>query len=408
MQAVAVVTLLVLLLAGGVAYSAVRIQERKFLLIVGGTALLLRVVVAVGLLAVAPADARVFPDERTYMNEATAIAEGGELTNHGYSNVLGRVFTFTDPSLLLARGINVIAGALVAVLVFQLTEQITGRTRPAMIAGLGVAVWPSLVVWSGLVLKDTLTILLLLVGLMFGMRAFRGKWASVPGAAIALGGVVMLRQWAFVVFGLAILVAFVVRAILHRGKGILPAFALLITVGIIGWISPVGFLGIDYTDSAADIGRISAVRGTGSVGETGFGVQTDDFGDVLKGVPRGFLFGILGPFPWDAGPTEAKAILFLELPIWYATLILALVGVKNVGWRSLLDRWGLPLAFACGIVLVIVTFEGNAGTAFRHRSMAIPISIMLASVSLGSSKMRSTWLDKLHGWATPGDQVAIS
>lgn len=347
---------------------------------VGGVALLVRTIGGALLsLAVALSHVSLFPDEILYLSEARRIMDGASFSSNRYSNVLGLLFEVTGPNSWLPRTLNVLAGAALAVVIYEIVYLVAGR-RAAQIAGIAVALWPSLVLWSIVIQKDSLLLLGLFVAVLGALGALRGRWVGAVVALAGLAVVLPLRPYPFVLFELALVVTLLVRLASTRFKNGGVAAALVVGVVVLGAIGGVGVLGTGYIRSQATVDRVDVVRTEGSVGDTGFASDdTSDLGDVIVGMPRGLFHSLVGPFPWDAGPPLARALMIVELPVWLATIAIAFLALARIPARKLIQEWALMLLLAIGVALVLAVYEGNAGTAFRQRSMLIPIVIALAA-----------------------------
>ena len=97
---------------------------------------------------------------------------------------------------------------------------------------------------------------------------------------------------------------------------------------------------------------------------------------TLHHLPRGLIYMLAAPFPWDT-PKLAEKLTIPDMLLWYACVPLAVVGVV-VGrrrWRLMLVPVGYILATAAALTLG----EGNTGTLFRHRAMLIPWTVMFSA-----------------------------
>jgi len=115
-------------------------------------------------------------------------------------------------------------------------------------------------------------------------------------------------------------------------------------------------------------------------------LRTDDslapnalVGRTLTYVPIGLAYALLAPFPW-AIATGSDAAAMGDMLVWYAVVLCAALTV----WRQRADiaRQPLLLLYPLGILAILSLVEGNVGTLFRHRAMAIPAVIVLASPTL--------------------------
>lgn len=104
---------------------------------------------------------------------------------------------------------------------------------------------------------------------------------------------------------------------------------------------------------------------------------------TLLHLPVGLLALLVAPFPLLAR-TSGELLAAPEMLVWYATLALAAIGVRQLddGARA---RFAYGLLVAAMIAGVLSLFEGNLGTLVRHRAMVIPFVVALAGVG-------ATWL----------------
>lgn len=357
--------------------------KRRDRLLILGVALAVRLSagVLVWLALAARGQETLFGDEETFLKEADHVAAGEELTTHGYSNALGLVFRLTGHSVWQPRLLNVIAGAVLAVAVYELFRLLAGR-KVAVYVGVGTAIWPSMVLWSILVLKDPPTLLALFVALLAAEHAAQGRSAGAGLAIVALVALEGLRPYAFVVATLALTIGVAWRALTVGLRRTALGALVVVAVGAFAMIQGRGFLGTAFIQESLTTETVAWARGESATGDTGFAeTEPQDFGDVVRGLPLGLLHTMLGPLPWVTESKEARLFLAVELPLWWAALGLATVGAVRLVRNRLLIPWCVPLVLLVGIVAVLATYEGNAGTALRQRAMVVPIVLGLAAVA---------------------------
>ncbi len=321
----------------------------------------------------------LFPDERGYTQDARAALAG--LPNEfNYSTSLAWIFEITGPNTWLPRLLNVLAGVVLAVVVYDLVTFLKDR-RAGKVAGYAIAVWPSLVLWSSLVLKDIALVLAFMAFLWFGVRTLRGDWWTVVPAAAAALVVEWLRPWTFVMITIAlVMVAGVATWRARRTLRLaVPVLCLVLVVGLLGAWRGHGLFGERFIDVALRLGVIHAHRAEAAGGETSFAEAPEAESDVIQGIPRGIFFNVAGPFPWQLSEPLGRALLVVEIVVWYPALVLACVGLARLRRRELVERWGLVLLLIGGSIIVLSIYGGNAGTALRLRAVIVPLVIALAA-----------------------------
>lgn len=107
---------------------------------------------------------------------------------------------------------------------------------------------------------------------------------------------------------------------------------------------------------------------------------------TLAYLPTGVSHALLAPFPWAL----RRPLDWLTVPdvlLWYAALVLAVAGA----WleRRRVAAYLTPLLLIAGLLGLFSLAEGNVGTLFRHRSMLLPFTIMLAAAAAARFKWRS-------------------
>jgi hypothetical protein len=322
-------------------------------------------------------------DEADYFHRAAAVGRGGPLDTEAYLNALGLVFEVTGPSLLLARGLSLLAGALVAVAAYELTARLAGR-RAGLWAGAAVALWPSLVAWSVVLGKDSLVVLALVCALLAVSRAHDGRWLAVPAAGVALLVVELMRPWAYALAAIAVAAGAALLVWRARRRAVPVAAALVVVVGCVGLVDRVGFLGLGYTARNLGLGSVAAVYRDSAKGETGFDRPApESLGDVLVYLPQGIANSVLGPLPWKPGSPAGRALMVFELPVWYAALALGLVGLVRVLPGPRAPGWLTAVAFTVMVLGVLAIYMSNAGTALRMRAMVIPVVVAVVAARHG-------------------------
>lgn len=108
---------------------------------------------------------------------------------------------------------------------------------------------------------------------------------------------------------------------------------------------------------------------------------------TLSYLPTGLGYALFAPTPWS----HSRRIDLLMVPdmlIWYLILGASIVTMWRE--RSQVRRWLCLALFAGGLLLLLGLVEGNVGTLYRHRAMAIPILMILASPSITAMSARMT------------------
>jgi 4-amino-4-deoxy-L-arabinose transferase-like glycosyltransferase len=285
-------------------------------------------------------------------------------------------------------------GAGAVALTVRLAREVL-EVRWALAAGAVLAVLPSQVAWSVVLLKDawvwSATAALALV-IAIALRS-RGR---VLVAAI-LGSVSLL----FLLGHLRLQSSFVAAWSLVAAAVLVPrerrlawiGGALLIAISV-PWLAGGGPGGTDPVLARAD--NFGEARAAGAVGADSAIVAeppspTTDGPDAtnrlvtdLSHLPRGLSVMLLEPYPWD--PNRNLRVVFAKIDtiLWYPILGLALVGLAQV--KNHPRVLVFPTLSGAGMLMGYALAEGNLGTAFRHRGELVWIVALLATFGA-----RSLW-----------------
>jgi 4-amino-4-deoxy-L-arabinose transferase-like glycosyltransferase len=307
---------------------------------------------------------------------------------------------------LLPKLINGAMAALCAVLIFEIARR-AFRPSVAVLAGVGAALMPSLILWSVVTLKESLVLLLAVLGLWALQRL-----AEQPSPRRAANVLMVLLATMLVSIDLRsttslILLVLVPIVLLGRGHfrprawqlGLLGLAVLVVLGGGLfvarGRISnrpPAGVLEdvvlqIRHRRAQEAASARSQIRPQSEVisaegrpevpeAEAVSDATPFSFGsDVLE--PLGFA--LLAPAPWQAKNLSELAVS-AEMLAWYV-----LLGASFCAWRAPpRQRLFVACLVAYGLAnwLVLAASEGNLGNLMRHRILLAPTLLVLGAAGL--------------------------
>jgi predicted outer membrane lipoprotein len=370
-----------------------------------------------------PLDAGVaIPDEQQYLELAASVASGrgADAWSEGYGQSLyDSTGTFMRPLAAMTwvfgshqlngQLIAAVFGVLTAVVTYLLAAKIVPGAA-ALAAGLVAAALPSQVLWSSVVLRESM-VWACLCGLALVLsdaaaQSSRKRLAVYGAAAFGiLFALSHLREQTELVTGVALVLA----ALLVRSRRywavVLGALAVAITAPLAGGLGPGG-----YNVAENAIPQLAAIRANLALGASTSIVETAPVmpdpalpapgpaalppGKVLVGSPagqkyiaddisigsviRGLAAVALRPLPWEQPTSTPMSLARFEALVWIPLYGLAIIGVA-VGWprRRLL---AFPVIVSVGILLLSAITQGNVGTAFRHRGQVLWAVAVLAAV----------------------------
>ena len=365
---------------------------------VAGVALLLRVSVAVAVRLLS--DGTLFLDDRSYLSLASlptfphdADPSRAELIRRAAAflwpvHVILRVGR-GDP--LLAQLFVAFAGAGAAGLTAGLAQHHTSR-RVGLVAGALVALLPSQVLFSALVLKDAV-VWLLVVATAAVASAIAGGGRSVQLPLAGAGAALMVvlghvRPHAAVVASWAWVVACCYAPRGARLVALAGAVALLIGVPLASGSGAAGIDLVRLLDDAPAIREENAGRGrtrfvpdeVGSASSHPLAMATvpEALAREARALGRGVIALVLRPYPWEGGSGWLR-LAAAESLIWYALLAAA-----AAGWRAVREQraWlAFGLAYGALVTLAYAMIEGSLGTAFRHRGELVWVVAILVGLN---------------------------
>lgn len=352
-------------------------------------------------------DGAVFADDTTYVDLAADRAAGNTdgwddytwllyESTWTFSAPLTALFWLFGPSVLLGQALAASFGAATAAIVTRLCLQVL-PVRWALVAGLVVALLPSQVLFSSLVLKDAsvwavLAGLALVIALANRSRGWR-LLGCVAGLVALLYLVGHLREHTLIAAAWALALASLFGSHAWRFRRAALVFAVAV---VVPWTFGLGAAGVNFAAGASEtleqrrqanaVGAATAVVPVEPVesvepGEPGAGpTGRSGIEDNLRYLPRGLVVVLLAPLPWELEPNPRLYLALAENVVWWPLLLLATIGL--VSGRRRLDALAFPALAAGALAALYALSEGNFGTAFRHRGEVVWAVALLATVGM--------------------------
>lgn len=360
----------------------------------------------------------LFPDDVQYLRLAGQIADHRTQSWTYYEPQLyERTGTLLWPVVqifkafgnvgLLAQLYVVAFGVATAVLTTKLGLSFLSR-RGALLAGAFVALLPSQILWSSIVMKDALVWCLLagLAVLVVEAQSARG-WRLAGCGVAAVGALVGLAYLRFHTLEIA-LVALLLASLLGPARGRVVRVAGAATILL---CLPLAFgLGAGGVTFVSHPGSLAERRANNAIGANTAVVaprvpaadpaaaepaepaspalpaaESERAPDesILHYAPKGLTVITLRPFPWEAAAADRAAgirLAGIEALLWYALLALAIIGVTTL--RGRLRYMAFPLLAGSATALMYGVTEGNVGTAYRHRGEFVWVVALLAAMGV--------------------------
>ncbi|HYK89459.1 MAG TPA: glycosyltransferase family 39 protein, partial [Acidobacteriota bacterium] len=302
------------------------------------------------------------------------------------------IYTIIGHSPATAAAIQCVITSFTPVLVYRICYRIYGSAKAARYAALLTAFLPSMVIWSCLLLKDALVVFLVCVSVLFTLKVQQDLKLRylIPGSAAMLL-IFPLRGYVFYF----VLLAVVGTLLLARFGRTTTLSGYLTRLGGMTLVAVLLFaLGFDEIAKEqinarlldqVQISRMDLAR----TARTGFEASADvsTLREALKFLPRGLMYLLFAPFPWQTGSTR----MMLALPetlIWYALFPFCLLGLVYTARKHLRDAMIIFL-FVVQLTCFYAVFVGNAGTAHRQRTQVYVFYLVFTSAGLVYSRRRN-------------------
>ncbi len=362
-----------------------------------GLALLLRVTLAV-LLHLFVDEELFAPDQITYNYFAGWLARywhGDTLVfppkllapgPKAYYYVVGLLYWAFGQYPLWPKLANAVVGALMVPLTYQVTLAVTSRPHVAYRAGLWAAVFPSLVLWSSLNIRDAWVVLLIVFICREALRL--QDQASLAGALRMGGAVLFLSQFRdYILFAvtLPILLSFLIRGRAHLLRN---AVLGMLVAGVVIYADRSA--GAERKLRFVDLESLQEMRQFTSVGGSAYQEQVDIStpGRALAFLPKGLAFFLFAPYPWTVRNLR-QVVTLPEMLVFYALVPAILRGARDLvrarapgALMLLLITLSLTLGYALG--------EANAGAAYRHRAQVLVFLLLFGAAGLDARRVAHT------------------
>ena len=190
-------------------------------------------------------------DYTLYDQYATQIAERvhqgdfslqGAILDNYYPVIIGYLYSFTIPSMLIGQLFNAWLAVLSIIMVYLIARELGGKSKESFLCGLILCIYPSLAFFGSLLLKDVVVILLCLIGLLSTIKIMRDF--SIPkflGFFIVLTGLIHFRFYV----GYALMFGFIISWFLISRIGLKKRIIYGIAIVFILGFSPL-MLGSGY------------------------------------------------------------------------------------------------------------------------------------------------------------------
>lgn len=319
------------------------------------------------------------------LSVAERFVGGGLGVGSGMVYLVAAIYGLVGRNMLAVQLVNAVFGSATAVIIALCAHHVFNNLRVSRFAGVAVAFYPSLVLWSSQGLKDGPIVFFLALSILATLKL--GQKLSVPYMAVlvfSLLSLLSLRFYVFFMICFAIAGAFVVGMHEITTKSFVRQLGAIIALGL-----ALTYLGVTRSATIqlerygslerVQRSRLDAARSA----DSGFGrdVDVSSTTGALSTIPMGLLYLLFAPFPWQIISLR-QSITLPEMVVWWASFPLLILGL----WFAIKYRLRMIspiLIFTIMLSLAYSVFQGNVGTAYRQRAQLLVFYFIFVAVGYG-------------------------
>ena len=331
------------------------------------------------------------PDTASYYAQGLSIVrfwQGGprpEIVDQwqsGYAYLNALAIKLLDDPTWFVVVLNAFASLWTAVFTYFLTRRCFG-VKAARIASLLVAAFPSMVLWSVLNVRDSLTTCLVVFLVFLAVRSYRSL--NLVDVVLFVGGAVLLstlRDY----MGFLVMAGVGLGMVMALRPDRMASTLVIGTAAVLGLTLTLEQSGVfgpevlrDPFQHAETLRRGLQGDFRGGLAGSAYGVDVEirGAGDALRYLPIGLVFFLFAPFPWAIRST-LQVLTLPEVLLWYSIAPFTLAGIR----QSLKPQHRDAVVVFSVLMLVVSSYalvEGNFGTAYRHRAQVMPLFFTFAA-----------------------------
>src|SRR6185503_5121513 len=265
--------------------------------------------------------------DKYYQSLANQFVRSGEGSGWGMVYLVAAVYGVVGRNMLAVQLMNSVIGAATAVVIYLCAHQVFQNSRVARLAGVAVAFYQSLVLWSAQGLKDGPIVFLLALAILCTLKL--GEKLALKYIIIlacSLIALFALRFYVLYMICVAIAGAFVIGMQQVTATSFARQFSAVILLGLaLTYVGVTRSAGLQY-ERYGNLERLQRSRlDLARTAESGFGrdVDVSSTSGALSTIPIGVLYLLFAPFPWQITSLR-QSITLPEMVIWWASFQLIL------------------------------------------------------------------------------------
>ena len=320
--------------------------------------------------------------DKYYQSVANQFVRSGEGSGWGMVYLVAAVYAVVGRNMLAVQLMNSVFGAATAVVIYLCAQQVFKNSRVARIAGIAVAFYPSLVLWSAQGLKDGPIVFCLALAILCTLKLGEKLSAKyIVVLVLVLLSLVALRFYVFYMICVAIAGAFVIGMQQVTATSFARQLSAVVLLGL-----ALTYIGVTRSATAnferyGNMNQLQRSRNDQArSAESGFGrdVDVSSTSGAISTIPMGILYLLFAPFPWQITSLR-QSITLPEMIVWWASFPFLVLGL----WFAIKYRLRMIspiLIFTVMLTLAYSVFQGNVGTAYRQRAQLLVFYFIFVAV----------------------------
>jgi len=302
----------------------------------------------------------------------------------GMIYMVAAVYKIVGRNMLAVQFTNAVLGAATAPAIYLIAHSIFGNLRVSRIASLFVAFFPSIVLWSSQGLKDGPIVFMLAVAVLLTLRL--GEKFSLKNAlllGVVLATLTTFRFYLFFMVAAAIVGAFTIGlrefTVISFVRQLLIVVAIGLALTYVGVIQTAN-MQLGYFSELSVVQRSRLDLATSAKSGFGEDVDVSTASGAIQAVPKGIVYLLFAPFPWQLESLR-QSITLPEMLVWWGAFPFLVLGLWFT-FRYRLRQSFVIFIFTTMLTLAYSVFQGNVGTAYRQRAQILVFYFIFVAVGI--------------------------
>lgn len=317
-----------------------------------------------------------------YLHSIANRFVGGPGSSWGMVYFVAAIYGVVGRNMLAVQLVNSVLGAVTSVIIYLCAYHVFQNRQVSRIAGMAVAFYPSLVLWSSQGLKDGPIVFCLALAILATLKLGQKlSFKYIVVLVFSLLAILSLRFYVFYMICAAIAGAFLIGMQTLTASSLARQLSAVLVIGL-----ALTYFGVTRSASIqfekyGNLERVQRSRlDLAKSAESGFGrdVDVSTTSGALSQIPLGMVYLLFAPFPWQVASLR-QSITIPEMVIWWASFPLLILGL----WFAIKYRLRMIspiLIFTVMLTFSYSVFQGNVGTAYRQRAQLLVFYFIFVSV----------------------------